>query len=83
MPLFMDIHRNLKGLTADGVAGAHGRDLEIQSRYGVNYLDYWFNADDGTVFCLAEAPDRQSADRVHRESHGMAADEIVQVQAGS
>ena len=82
MPLFMDIHRNVNGLTADAVAEAHQKDLETQKKYGVNYRSYWYNEKDGTVFCLAEGPSREAVDRVHREAHGLAADEIIEVQEG-
>ena len=83
MPLFMDEHNHVDGLTAEAVAGAHRKDLEVQGRHGVNYLRYWFNEADGTVFCLCEAPSREAADRVHREAHGLAADEIIEVREGS
>lgn len=83
MPLFMDVHRNIKGLTAEAVKGAHQKDLEIQGQYGVNYVRYWFNEQDGTVFCLAEAPNREAADRVHGEAHGLRADEIIEVNEGA
>ncbi len=29
MPLFMDIHKKVDGATAEAVAGAHARDLEV------------------------------------------------------
>ena len=45
MPLFMDHHANVEDLTAEAVAGAHERDLEIQEKHGVNYRQYWFNED--------------------------------------
>lgn len=83
MPLYMDVHRNVEGLTAEAVAGAHQKDLEIQGEHAVNYLRYWFNEDDGTIFCLCEAPNKEAADRVHRESHGLAADEIIEVSEGT
>jgi hypothetical protein len=35
------------------------------------------------VFCLAEAPSAGAAATVHREAHGLMADEIYQVQEGS
>jgi hypothetical protein len=35
MPLFMDIHEHVDGLTADAVADAHEKDLEIQHRHDV------------------------------------------------
>jgi hypothetical protein len=82
MPLFMDVHNKVDGLTADAVAGAHKRDLEVQGQYGVNYRQYWFDEDSGKVFCLVEAPDADSAARVHREAHGLEADQIVPVQEG-
>jgi hypothetical protein len=83
MPLFMDIHQHIEGLTSDAVAGAHARDLEVQSRYGVKYLNYWFDEGTGRVFCLVEAPDKEAAIRVHLEGHGFVADEIVEVFDGS
>lgn len=83
MPLFMDVHDNVEGLTAAAVAGAHAADLEVQQEHGVQYLRYWFNEEDGTVFCLVDAPDADAAATVHREAHGLLADRIVAVQEGS
>ena len=82
MPKFMDMHRSVDGLTAEAVAGAHQRDLEVQEKYGVSYLNYWFNEAEGTVFCLVEAPNKEAAEAVHREAHGMVADQIVEVEEG-
>jgi hypothetical protein len=82
MPLYMDIHRGVEGLTAEVVAGAHQKDLDVQKKHGVKYLSYWFNEDDGTVFCLSEAPSKEAADAVHREAHGLVADEIIEVKRG-
>jgi hypothetical protein len=83
MPLFMDIHNKVDGLTAEAVAEAHKKDLEVQKKYGVNYIKYWFNEKDGRVFCLSEAPDKESAMRVHKEAHGLTADDIIEVKEGS
>jgi hypothetical protein len=82
MPLFMDVHKGVDGLTAEAVAGAHAKDLETQDQFGAKYLNYWYNAEDGTVFCLAEAPDSEAVMAVHREGHGLVADEIIQVSEG-
>jgi hypothetical protein len=82
MPLYMDIHKRIEGLTAEAVTGAHEKDLEIQQKYGVKYLKYWFNEADGTVFCLCEAPSKEAAEAVHREAHGLVADEIAEVKEG-
>ena len=82
MPLFMDIHHKVEGLTADAVAGAHQRDLETQDKYDVDYKSYWFDEASGKVFCLVEAPDAEAAATVHREAHGLVADEVIPVQEG-
>lgn len=82
MPLFMDVHKNVEGLTTEAVTEAHQKDLEIQKKYGVKYLHYWFNEADGTVFCLCEAPSKEAAETVHREAHGLVADEIIEVKEG-
>jgi hypothetical protein len=82
MPLFLDIHKHVPGLTKKAVADAHSRDLEIQKKYNVKYNKYWFDEKSGKVFCLVEAPDKESAIAVHREAHGLLADEIIEVQEG-
>jgi hypothetical protein len=82
MPMYLDIHKGVDGLTADAVVAAHQKDLKIQEKHGVKYLKYWFNEAEGTVFCLAEAPSKQAAEAVHREAHGLVADEIIEVQEG-
>ncbi|HET9847334.1 MAG TPA: DUF4242 domain-containing protein [Candidatus Dormibacteraeota bacterium] len=83
MPLFMDTHEKVDGLTAEAVAGAHQRDLEVQGKHGVNYLKYWFNESDGRVYCLVDAPSKDAAVAVHREAHGLVPDEIVEVKEGA
>ena len=83
MPLYMDVHHKIEGLTAQAVAEAHAKDVEVQKKHGVNYLKYWFNDDTGRVYCLVEAPNKEAAEAVHREGHGLVADEIMEVKEGS
>ena len=83
MPLYMDIHQHVEGLTADAVGQAHEADLKTQEKYGVKYLRYWFDEGSGKVFCLVEAPNKEAANAVHREAHGLVADELVEVTEGS
>ncbi|PKA40382.1 nickel-binding protein [Rhizobium sullae] len=78
MAIFMDRHE-LTGTTAADVAEAHRKDLEIQDRYGVKFLTYWFDQRRGTAFCLMDAPDAETAQCVHREAHGFVAGEVVEV----
>jgi hypothetical protein len=82
MPLYMDEHRYLRGVTARAVAEAHSKDLAIQDKYGVNYRHYWVDEKLGKVFCLVEAPNPEAAARVHREAHGLVADDIHEVTEG-
>lgn len=78
MPIFMDRHY-LTGTSADDVAQAHSKDLDIQDKYGVKFLTYWFDQRRGTAFCLVDAPDIETAQCVHREAHGFVANEVVEV----
>ena len=82
MPLFMDIDHKIDGLTAEAVQHAHEADVRTQQKYGVEYLQYWFDEGSGKVFCLVNAPNKDAAAAVHREAHGLEADEIVEVRAG-
>lgn len=82
MPLFMDVHRNVDG-NIDDVKQAHERDVETQERYGVDYQRYWVDEDAGAVFCLFEGPTKEAGEKVHREAHGLTADEIFEVEEGA
>ena len=83
MPLFMDVHHLGDGVALADVAKAHLADLQTQSSHDVDYLRYWVDESQGKVFCLVEAPSADAASTVHREAHGLVADEIYQVQEGS
>lgn len=81
MPLYMDVH-HVGEVSAADVAKAHEADLATQGGYGVNYLNYWVDEAKGTIFCLVDAPDAESANKVHAEAHGLVADEIHEVTQG-
>lgn len=82
MPLYLDEHRNVKGVTAQAVAEAHAKDLEVEGKHGVHYRSYWVDEKKGAIFCLVEAPNPEAAARVHQEAHGLVADEIHEVKEG-
>jgi hypothetical protein len=82
MPLYMDVHTIDGGVTLDAVADAHAADLKVQDAHDVRYLRYWVSEDEGKVFCLVEAPDPEAANTVHREAHGLVADEVFLVAEG-
>jgi len=74
----MNHHKNLEGPTAEAVADAHKKELEVQDKHNrARVLKYGFNAENGMVFCFFEAPNEEAAETVHREAHGLAADEMV------
>lgn len=83
MPLFMDIHNIDGGVTIDDVARAHMADLQAQARFDVQYLRYWVDEGGGKIFCLVDAPSADAANTVHREAHGLVAEQIYAVQEGS
>jgi hypothetical protein len=70
MPLYMDIHHKVDGLTEEAIKGAHAQDVETQEKHGVIYHRYWFDEGSGKVFCLVEA-------------HGLVADELIEVREGA
>jgi class 3 adenylate cyclase len=79
MPIFLDRH-DTGEVTAEDVAKLHVKDLEIQDEYGVKFLTYWYDAERGTTFCLVDAPDKETADKVHAEAHGYVANEMIEVE---
>ena len=83
MPLYMDIHRNVDGVTPEALDEAHRRDLEVQAKYGVEFVNYWYSEAEGAIFCLCNAPNKEAAEAVHREAHGGVADEIIEVKQGA
>jgi uncharacterized protein DUF4242 len=83
MPLYMDVHTISDGVAVDDVAKAHMADVQTQGKYDVNYMRYWVDEDHGKIFCLVEAPSAEAASTVHREAHGLVADEVFEVQEGS
>ena len=83
MPLYLDIHKGVEGLTSEAAIQAHMKDLETQEKHGAKYLRYWFSEAESSVFCLIDAPSKEAAEAVHREAHGLVADEIIEVTEGT
>jgi hypothetical protein len=82
MPTYIDIH-DIPGVKAEDVVGAHEADVRLQSAYGVNYRHYFVDEEAGKVFCIVDAPDRETATRVHREAHGLEAQTLHEVTQGA
>ena len=82
MPTYMDVH-DIPGVKAADVVGAHAADVRVQDDFGVNYRHYWVDEQAGKVFCLVDAPNRETAIRVHREAHGLEAHTLYEVTQGA
>jgi class 3 adenylate cyclase len=74
----MDRH-DVPGATAAEVAEAHASDLALSTDFGVEFFSYWFDPDDGEVFCFARAPAKEAMKAVHEKSHGLVPAEIIEV----
>jgi hypothetical protein len=82
MPTYMDVH-DIPGVKAADVAEAHAADVRVQGKYGVDYKHYWVDEESGKVFCLVDAPDPETASKVHREAHGLEAHTLYEVEQGA
>lgn len=81
--LFLDIHHLEPGsVTAEAVAGAHEKDLAVQGKYDVNFINYWVDEKLGTVVCLSEAPDSLAVINTHTEAHGLVPSKVKRVKEG-
>ncbi len=81
MPLYLDMH-SIDGVTMAAVEEAHAADVAKQGPHDVRYLRYWVDESAGKVFCLVDAPSADAASAVHREAHGLVADDVFEVQEG-
>jgi class 3 adenylate cyclase len=79
MPLYMDRHEVPDDATPFDIAEAHARDVEVQAKYGVDYITYWFDHQSGAGFCLVEGPSAEVVEAVHREAHGMVGNKVIEV----
>ena len=81
--LFLDIHKLGAGnVTTAAVAEAHKKDLAVESKYGVNFINYWVDEKAGVIMCLSEAPDSNAVISTHKDAHGLLPDEIQTVKQG-
>ena len=82
--LYLDFHEFGPGnVKAADVAGAHVKDLAVQKKYGVNFINYWVDEKAGVVMCLAEAPDADALIKTHKEAHGLLPKTVEEVKQGN
>jgi hypothetical protein len=81
--LFLDIHYLGSGnVSAKDVAEAHKKDLAVQYKHGVNFINYWVDEKEGIVMCLSEAKDSTSIIQTHKEAHGLLPNVVMKVKQG-
>jgi hypothetical protein len=81
---FLDFHHLGAGkVTAKDVAAAHQKDLAVEQKYGVNFINYWVNEKSGTVVCLSQAPDSTAIINTHKEAHGLVPANVEKVKQGN
>jgi class 3 adenylate cyclase len=78
MPIYMDRHY-VEGATRHAIAHAHDKDQEVQGKYGVHFITYWFDEQRSTAFCLVTAPNKEAIQKAHDEAHGIVPNEIIEV----
>jgi AraC-like DNA-binding protein len=79
MPIYMDIH-HVPGVEALNLAEAHTKDMLIEKQYQCKAMTYWVDENRGAAFCLIEAPDKKSVEEMHRNSHGLIPNKIIEVK---
>lgn len=79
MPIYMDIH-HVPGIEAIDAAEAHRKDMLIQEEHQCKCMTYWIDVNRGVVFCLIEAPDKSTVEEMHRQSHGLVPNKIIEVK---
>ena len=80
---YLDVHELGAGnVTADPVAEAHKKDLLIQAKQGVNFINYWVDEKNGKVYCLSQGPSAEAVTATHKNSHGLVPKTISPVTQG-
>src|SRR4051794_4201605 len=80
--LFLDVHDVGPGkLSAEEVAAAHAQDLATETNYEVDFEAYFFDQENGKIYCLAEAASAERLNAVHEQAHGLLASSILEVTA--
>lgn len=83
LPYFLDIHNLGAGnVTAAAVADAHKKDLAVQKKHGVNFINYWVSEEKGLVFCLSQSKNKRNIGNTHKHAHGLMPALIVPIVQG-
>ncbi len=76
----MDVHI-VPGVKAKDVAEAHRKDLLHEGEFECKCMTYWIDEQRENIFCLIEAPDKESVEEMHRKAHGLVPNKIIEVNS--
>ncbi|MEO6611934.1 MAG: nickel-binding protein [Chitinophagaceae bacterium] len=76
----MDVHI-VPGVKAKDVAEAHRQDLLHQEENQCKCMTYWIDEARESIFCLIEAPDKESVITMHNKAHGLIPNKIIEVSS--
>lgn len=79
MPIYMDLHI-VPGVNAKDVAQAHSMDVLMEKEHSCKCLTYWVDELRGHVFCLIDAPSKESVTELHSRAHGLVPNKIIEVE---
>lgn len=77
---YLDVHEFSTPVSPEDVAAAHQKDLAVEDKRGVNFINYWVTG--SVVICLSQAPDSNAVIETHREAHGLLPSKIIKVTPG-
>src|SRR4051812_11255211 len=81
--LYIDVHQLQPGkVKYEDVAKAHAKDLAVENKYGVHFINFWVNEEKGLVYCLSLAKDSEAIRQTHAEAHGLLPKNIYKVTDG-
>lgn len=81
--LYLDVHQLGAGkVTVKDVAEAHKKDLAVEGKNNVSFINYWVDEKNGVVMCLSQAPNEQAVIKTHKEAHGLIPESVVAVKEG-
>jgi hypothetical protein len=81
--LVLDIHYlGENKVTAADVSEAHKKDLSVEDKHDVKFINYWVDEKDGVVFCLSQANNKDDVTKTHAEAHGLIPASVESVKEG-
>ena len=79
MPYFIDRHEPCATLTPEFAARRNLEDLKIQKKFNCRKICYWYDENQGTAFCLFEAPDKACLEALHNYAHTAIPNQIIEI----